>query len=787
MMHVVTIRRLIHVSGLVQGVGFRPFVYRLAEELKLTGLVRNTAAGVEIEAQGEPDSVETFLARLQNEAPPLSKILDVVVEDLDCADDNRFRILESCKEQVVRTLISPDVSICNDCLREMLDPNDRRFRYPFINCTHCGPRFTIVRNIPYDRPGTSMAKFSMCAACRAEYDDPRSRRFHAQPNACWDCGPKLELWSGRGTLPAHRDPIHAAIDLLRTGCIGAIKGLGGFHLAVDALNEAAVSRLREGKRRIEKPFAVMVPDLKTAEEFCEIDEAECEALQSFQRPIVLLRKKQACAIPDGIAARNRDLGIFLPYTPMHHLLFREGGFKALVMTSGNVSEEPIAIHNNEARERLYGLADFFLLHDRDILLRCDDSVVRVEAGQVQQLRRSRGFVPAPVLLHKPVPAILAMGGELNNTICLAAGSKAFLSQHVGDIETLSGYGFLLEAIDHLRKILEIEPEMIAYDLHPDYLGTKWALRQTDKRLMGVQHHHAHIASCMAENHLDGPVIGFALDGTGYGADGHIWGGEVLIADYTQFTRAAHLEYVPMPGGAMAVREPWRMAVSYLTRFFGAESCKMKLPPFEHIDLRKIDLAARMVAQGVNAPLTSSCGRLFDAVASIAGVRQQVNYQGQAAIELEALADACPGQGSYPFELQARGECFVIGTKPMFQALVNDVLDSVAAGIVSARFHSGLVDILARTARLVRARTGLHRVCLSGGTFNNKILLRKLTAALKADGIEVFVQGQVPCGDGGLSLGQAVIAAHRYGGGEANSIQHSRAVHEQRGQIATPAN
>jgi hydrogenase maturation protein HypF len=764
-MNALTVRRLIQASGLVQGVGFRPFVFRLASELELGGSVKNTASGVTIEVQGDADAVERFLIRLQDEAPPLAQVQQLTLKDLDCLEEDEFRIVESSGGEPVHTLIPPDVAVCDDCLREMFDPLDRRFHYPFINCTNCGPRFTIVRRIPYDRPGTSMARFRMCAACQAEYDDPRSRRFHAQPNACPECGPNLELRCKDSRTPSRSDPIDAAIRFLRSGQIGAIKGLGGFHLAADALNAAAVGVLRERKRRVEKPFAVMVPNLETAEEFCEVNEVERKALLSFERPIVLLRRKPDCAIPEEVAPRVHELGLFLPYTPVHHLLFRRGGFKALVMTSGNASEEPIAIGNNEAYERLYDLADLFLVHDRDILLRCDDSVVRVENRKIQQVRRSRGFVPAPVLLHKEVPAILAVGGELKNTICLAQRQQAFLSQHIGDLENLAAYGFLVEAIDHLQTILEIDPQIIAYDLHPDYLSTQWALRQKGRTLVGVQHHHAHIASCMAESHLEGAVIGLALDGTGYGTDRHVWGGEVLIVNYEKFTRAAHFEYVMMPGAEAAIREPWRMAVSYLAHSFGPGLCRMKLPFLGQIDAKAVALTQRMIERHVNAPLTSSCGRLFDAVSSIAGVRQVVDYEGQAAIEFEMAADGCQDEGRYPFELRAAEDGFVIAASAMIQALVGDVLASVPVSVISARFHNGLADVLARSACLVREQTGLERVCLSGGTFNNRLLLRKLTALLEAEGFAVFAQHQVPCGDGGLSLGQAMIAAHRCRGVE----------------------
>jgi hydrogenase maturation protein HypF len=759
-MNALTVRRLIHVSGLVQGVGFRPFVYHLASALELSGSVKNTASGVVIEVQGDTGSVEDFIVRLHNEAPPLAQVHQISLEELDCVDEDEFRITESRKGESVHTLISRDVAVCDDCLREMFDPQDRRFCYPFINCTNCGPRFTIVRSIPYDRPGTSMASFRMCEACQAEYDDPRSRRFHAQPNACPECGPKMELCGREASAPSESDPIGAAVELLRSGQIGAIKGLGGFHLTADAMNRAAVDILRERKRRVEKPFALMVPDIKTAEEFCEVNEAERRALLSFQRPIVLLRKKKQCGIPEQVAPRIHALGIFLPYTPIQHLLFRRGGFRALVMTSGNAHDEPIAIDNDEAYERLGALADFFLVHNRDILLRCDDSVLRVVNGQIRQIRRSRGFVPVPVLLHKETPGILAVGGELKNTICLAEGRQAFLSQHIGDLENLAGYEFFLEAGEHLRKILEIDPKIIAHDLHPAYLSTKWALQQKSRTLVGVQHHHAHIASCMAENHLDGAVIGLALDGTGYGTDGRIWGGEVLIANYDKFTRAAHLEYVAMPGGEVAIREPWRIAVSYLMRCFGSNFFRMKPPFLEKVDPKKIAFALRMIERQVNAPLTSSCGRLFDAVASIADIRQEVNYEGQAAIELEMAADGYGDEDPYPFELRATEDGWVIDTSAMFQALVKNVLASTPVGVISARFHNGLAEVLTRSAYLVRQRTGLHRVCASGGTFNNRLLLRKLTALLEADGFEIFTQRQVPCGDGGLCLGQAMIAAHQ---------------------------
>jgi len=764
------VRRQIEVSGIVQGVGFRPYVYRLATGRHLKGTIHNTSAGVTIEIQGPAETVQDFVEHLPVEAPPLARITSVAVHDVPChpaqiCPDQDFRIVHSREGEEVRTLISPDVAVCPDCLRELFDRNDRRYRYPFINCTNCGPRFTIIRDIPYDRPSTSMAIFPMCPACLAEYENPLDRRFHAQPNACWQCGPRVELWDKVGRRIEWRDPISEAVSGLHAGLVVAVKGLGGFHLAVDATNPAAVALLRRRKRRVEKPFAVMVPDLQAAEEICELEAAAVTVLQSIQRPIVLLPKKKPSLIPDAVAPFNRYLGIFLPYTPLHYLLLAEGGFKALVMTSGNLSEEPIAIDNREAIHRLKSLADYFLVHNRDILLRCDDSVVRVAGGVTRQWRRSRGFVPVPVFLKDDQPSVLAVGGELKNTICLTKGKHAFLSQHIGDLENVESYSFFHEAIQHLEQILEIQPEIIAYDLHPDYFSTRWALHQSGAQLVGVQHHHAHIASCIAENHLEGCVIGFALDGTGYGTDGNIWGGEVLIAGYEGFERAAHFEYVPLPGGAAAIREPWRMAVSYLAHHFGRDFLKldvlkMDIPFVCQLNRPKVDLLFRMMEQGVNSPLTSSCGRLFDAVAALIGIRQQVNYEAQAAIELEMTISSSEDETGYPLELVPHGDNWIISTRPMFEALLRDLHQKLPVKAISQRFHNGLVDGFVQLATLLRTKTAFNRVCLSGGTFHNIYLSQQLEAKLSKAGFEVFTQKEVPSGDGGLSLGQALVASAR---------------------------
>src|SRR6201998_3011328 len=554
------VRKAIDVTGIVQGVGFRPFVYRLANECSLAGFIANTPAGVTIEVQGDGDIVAQFIARLYQESPPLAKITSLSPREQELQDDVAFRIVSSRLHAPPRALISPDVAVCADCLRELMNPRDRRFRYPFINCTNCGPRFTIIRDIPYDRARTSMAAFKMCGACQAEYDDPANRRFHAQPNACWDCGPQLQLWSADGSLLDVAEPVRDAARLLERDGIVAVKGLGGFHLACNAKSEVAVNSLRERKRRVEKPFAVMLRRVEDVERYCLVDDASRKLLLSMERPIVLLPGKPESGLGPGIPPRNRFLGVFLPYTPLHHLLFSGGKFDALVMTSANLSEEPIAIDNEEAARRLRGIADAYLVHDRDILRRCDDSVVRITTGRTQMLRRSRGFVPVPVPLERESQPILAVGGELKNTICVVRGSEAFLSQHVGDLENLESYSFFGEVVLHLQRILEVHPKVIAYDLHPDYFSTKWAVAQEGMQLIGVQHHHAHIASCMAENHLDGKVIGIALDGTGYGSDGAVWGGEMLLADYRDFERAAHFEYIALPGGAAAIHEPWRVAL-----------------------------------------------------------------------------------------------------------------------------------------------------------------------------------------------------------------------------------
>jgi hydrogenase maturation protein HypF len=757
----VGVRKAIDVTGIVQGVGFRPFVYRLAHDCGLTGLIANTPAGVTIEIQGESEVIDKFLSRLQSEGPPLAKITSLSPRELELANDTDFRIISSRLDRPPKALIPPDVAVCADCLREMMNPRDRRFRYPFINCTNCGPRFTILRDIPYDRPRTSMAPFKMCLSCQREYDDPANRRFHAQPNACWDCGPQLQLWSADGSRVDTAEPVRDAAKLLERDAIVAVKGLGGFHLACNARSEVAVNLLRQRKRRVEKPFAVMLRRIDDIERVCELDDSARKVLLSFERPIVLLPRKRDATLASGIAPHHRLLGVFLPYTPLHHLLFSSTRLEALVMTSANLSEEPIAIDNREAGQRLQNIADAFLVHDRDILRRCDDSVVRIAAGRTQQLRRSRGFVPVPVSIERESEPILAVGGELKNTICIVRGSEAFLSQHIGDLENLESYKFFQECVDHLQRILEVHPKIIAYDLHPDYFSTKWALAQQGMQVIGVQHHHAHIAACMAENHLDGKVIGIALDGTGYGTDGAIWGGEVLLADYNDFERAAHFEYIPLPGGAAAIHEPWRTAVSYLTKHYGKNIDDLDLPFRRKLDTRRVQVVQQMIDREIHSPRTSSCGRLFDAVAALAGVRSTVNYEAQAAIEFEMAAHDSTGEGSYPFDLIPDGSHWQIGTRSLFQRILEDIRRPDPVADISRRFHAGLAQVFVDLSEKIREQTTLNRVCLSGGCFQNLLLFDLLRNGLRARSFEVYFHSEVPAGDGGISLGQALIAASRF--------------------------
>jgi hydrogenase maturation protein HypF len=747
--------RRLQVNGIVQGVGFRPFVYQLAVRHGLKGEVANTSAGVIIHVEGPSEQIRAFESELTEKSPPLAHIVEVASRPDIIRSYPGFAITPSRGDAAMTTLISPDVAVCDDCLAEMFDPADRRFGYPFINCTNCGPRYTIIDDIPYDRPKTSMRHFTMCAECQAEYDDPLNRRFHAQPNACPVCGPHVGLWDEDRNRVDASDPITRAAEIIREGLILAVKGLGGYHLAVDATQPAAVDRLRQRKRREEKPFAVMSPDVAMIRSYAVTAPDEEKLLTSIARPIVLLAKRQPFALAEAVAPRNRYVGAMLPYTPLHYLILRHG-FAALVMTSGNLSEEPIAIDIEDAFERLVGIADFFLTHNRDIYLRSDDSVVRRVAGATRFMRRSRGYVPVPVFLRHELPPVLACGAELKNTVCITRGNQAFLSQHIGDLENLATYEFFQKSVFHMRRILAVQPELIACDLHPDYLSTRWAEEQGAILTVRVQHHHAHIMSCMAEHQLEGTVIGLACDGTGYGPDGTVWGGEVLVADEQGYDRAAQLACVPMPGSAAAIKEPWRMAVSYLHDAFGTGMWDQDLPVLREIGEAKAGFIVEMIAKQVNSPLTSSMGRLFDGVAAIAGLRGRVTYEGQAAMELE-MAAADDADSAYEFAWQD-GEPLRILPAPIIRGVVADLRDRIPLPVISAKFHNSLVRMLSDLCTLLRSRRGLNRVVLSGGVFQNARLLGGLVPALASRGFEVFSHRRVPTNDGGIALGQAVIAA-----------------------------
>ena len=748
---------IIEVDGIVQGVGFRPFVYQIAKRRGLNGEVANTSSGVVIRLEGPCEEIEFFLKELEEKPPPLAFIVKVQASEAPFSGFAGFSIAPSRKDEKRSTLISPDMCVCDDCLNELFDPGDRRFEYPFINCTNCGPRYTIIEDIPYDRPKTSMRRFAMCGRCRKEYDDPLDRRFHAQPNACPECGPRVVLLDRRREKVACDNPVEKAAQLLCAGKILAIKGLGGFHLAADAENDRAVATLRQRKHREQKPLALMALDMATVRLFADPTEEDERLLKSARRPIVVMEKKTPNRIGEQVAPGNRNFGFMLPYTPLHYLILSKFG-GPLVMTSGNVSEEPICIENDDAFFRLSNIADFFLVHDRDIYLRSDDSIARNMGGQARFYRRSRGYVPMPMFLRRTFPSVLACGGELKNTVCLTKGDKAFLSQHVGDLENMATLDFFRLTIDHMKRIVDVEPEAIACDMHPDYLSTRYAMEQDDLPVIPIQHHHAHIVSCLAENKRTGPVIGLAFDGTGYGADGTVWGGEVLIADEKKFERAGHLDPVAMPGAAAAIREPFRMALSYLRHVYGENVYDLGIPFLEKSDQKKARIIFEVIAKKINSPQTSSLGRLFDGVAALLGIRDRAAFEGQAAMELEMAAKGFSSQ-CYDFHW-GPGPVRVVSIGPIFEGIVEDLRKGKGIGEISGKFHSTLVRGFSRMCAEIRKETGIESVALSGGSFQNKILFEGLLRQLQVAGFDVLDHRLAPCNDGGLALGQAVSAAAR---------------------------
>ncbi len=748
------------IEGTVQGVGFRPYVFRLAGELGVSGHVLNDSRGVVVEAEAPAETVERFLARLPIEAPPLASVERVTAEPLEEQGERGFSIRESPAGGEPRAAVTADSATCADCLAELFDPADRRFRYPFANCTNCGPRFSIVRDVPYDRPNTTMAGFAMCPACRAEYEDPADRRFHAQPNACPDCGPTVTLaYGGGGSFAdsAARDAIEAAARALRQGAIVVVKGVGGFHLACAARDEDAVAALRARKHREDKPFALMAPHRAAVRELVVMSPAEEALLSSRARPILLARRRAVAGVAPSVAPGSQELGVMLPYSPLHHLLLSDFG-DTLVLTSGNVSDEPIAYEDDDARRCLASIADLFLLHDRPIETRTDDSVVRVAQGRPRFLRRSRGFVPASVPL--PVDCgrqLLACGAELKNTFAVAKGGRAWVGHHVGDLKNYETLRSFITGIDHFQRLFAVEPEVVVHDLHPEYLSTKHAQELEGVRLMGVQHHHAHLAACLAEHGHAGPAIGAIFDGTGYGDDGTVWGGELLLGGLDDFERVGALFPVRLPGGDAAVREPWRMACAWLTATFAAS------PPLPRglrgqVTPERWRKVAELARTGLASPLTTSAGRLFDAVAALCGVRAEVSYEGQAAMELEVAVDPCEPAG-YPLPVTGAGP-LVLDARALIRAVVRDVDDRVPLPTVAARFHNGLAAGTAAACERAALESGLDTVVLSGGVFQNRTLLERTAALLRGAGLSVMIPELLPPNDGGIAYGQLAVASAR---------------------------
>lgn len=794
----------IHIEGIVQGVGFRPFVYNQALKNSIKGLVQNNSEGVYIEAFGKEEDLNNFVQKLRNDPPPLAIITSFKINYINGKEElpGNFYIKESSSNQTRKALISPDISICHECKKDIFDKSNRRFLYPFTNCTDCGPRYTIIKDIPYDRKSTSMNDFEMCDECHEEYNDPKNRRFHAQPNACFLCGPQLYLMDSNGDLLLDARPllgknnserietrrkttskiIAQTISFLKKGKIVAIKGIGGFHLAVDAENEQAVQELRSRKNRYEKPLALMSYGFDKIQKYANMSATDKLLLDSVQKPITLLRKRNKNSIAPSVAPKSDTFGVMLPYTPLHEMLLQKD-FIALVMTSGNMSDEPICYTNEEALDRLGKIADYFLFHNRDIYFRCDDAVVRnisietnpdpdsknnmkiISDNSIKRIytRRSRGYVPTPVFIEKELPPVLALGAELKNTIALAKRRTVFLSQHIGDLENIDTLGYFHQTIDHLKSILQIEPVAVGYDLHPEYLNTKWLMENDsfgDIALYGVQHHHAHIASCMAENCIDEKVIGFAMDGLGYGTDGALWGGEVLISEIPYYERYTHFSYMPLPGGDLAIREPWRIAVAYLYQSFGEKIFDLKIPFLNSIDDNKKRTIIRMIERNINTYQTSSLGRLFDAVSALLMVRHVVSYEGQAAVELESLLYNSDNNDNIFYDIKTNYNN-IISSENIIIKIVEDIVKKVDPDVISKKFHLTVCRILQKIAEKIRDERGINKIVFSGGCFQNNFLLKNLYRLLTQREFDVFTHRLIPPNDGGIALGQAIIAGYKH--------------------------
>jgi len=753
-------RAKISVRGIVQGVGFRPFVFQLATKHGLKGWVCNTSGDVKIEVEGLSDALQLFLDQLKTEAPPLALIEEINHLYLPPDGYELFEIRESKPEKGKYQRISPDIATCSLCLKEILDRSDRRYRYPFTNCTNCGPRFTIIKDIPYDRPETTMRSFTMCPECQKEYDNPVDRRFHAQPNCCPACGPKLEITDQFGKTIASQDPVRDVCALLKQGKVLALKGLGGFLLACDATDEPAVITLRQRKKRPFKPFAVMMASLEDVKKCCLVSQEEEKLLISTKAPIVLLKLKDKSVIAPSVASNLNYLGVMLPYTPLHHLVMHEVSLP-LVMTSGNLSEEPIAKDNDEALRRLTGIADYFLVHNRGIHVQFDDSVTMVENNKPQVLRRARSYAPDPIRLPFHAQEVLACGAELKNTFCITKDEYAFISQHIGDLDNLETLDHFEKVLDHYKKLFRLNPRIIVCDQHPDYLSSRYAQElktaNDDLKVISVQHHHAHIVSCVTENKVAPPVLGVAFDGTGYGEDGSIWGGEFLVVDYGKFQRLGHLEYIPMPGGENAIKKPFRMTISYLAKLLGEQTFSQRLTFLKTIAESELELIKKQIEKGINAPLTSSCGRLFDGVSALLNIRNEVDYEGQAAIELEMIAGEGKDTGKrYPFEICEENGIKIVRLQKIFAAILEDVEHGVSKTEISSCFHHSVAQMVARMCQNLARDIGINKVVLSGGVFQNRLLLRLTSFYLERAGLSVITHRELPTNDGGISLGQAII-------------------------------
>ena len=747
-------RNRIRIKGIVQGVGFRPFVYRTACLYEIKGWVGNTPEGVIIEAIGEENQLKGFLEELRTKAPSLAQVREIIIDRLEMEEGleiyRDFSIRESIEQQGVVTLISPDIALCKDCEKEMTEEKNKRYRYPFTNCTSCGPRFSIIRKLPYDRPYTTMDVFKMCPSCQKEYEEPSDRRFHAQPNACPVCGPRVWLEGSMDNIVETKEALNKAVLLLKKGAILGIKGIGGFHLVCDGGNERAVEVLRERKARPSKPFALMMKNIETAKQHCIISEVEQGILQGAQRPILLLQKKEDL-LPKNVAPKQKTLGVMLPYTPLHHLLFDED-VKVLVMTSANISGMPIEYNNEEARTRLKTLVDYFLFHDREIYIPVEDSVAKVVMGEERLVRRARGYAPMSFSVETE-EEILASGAYLKNSFCISKNKQAFLSEYIGDLGQVEVYDRLKAGIRHFQSLYDIQPKLLAVDVHPDYYFED-LLGETPLKKLQVQHHHAHIVSCMAENQVQHQVIGIAFDGNGFGWDGKSWGGEFFIADHHDFYRVGHLDYVQMPGGDAAAKEPWRMALSYLYKAYGKgieEGFLTDLPKM------KVKMVLSMLQKNIHCPETSSIGRLFDAIAGLLGICSLSTYEGQAAIELENSIDTNE-KGIYPYDIEKKGSMYHIKVDKMIRQIFSERQKQVSKEKIAARFHNTIIDFSVELCKRIRDEHGIIEAALSGGVFQNDFLLVGLYKALVAEGFLVYTHKQIPCNDGGIAYGQMMIAS-----------------------------